>query len=626
MFNPRMALLVLIPLFFAGTAIAADAPASAPQPQAAIAPQPQAAIAMHGEPKYKAGFDHLDYVNPDAPKGGEIHLATGGTFDTLNPFVLKGVAAPEIGMTFQTLMAGTDDEAFSRYGLIAESMEMPEDRSWVVFNLRKEAKFNDGTPITADDVVWTFDTLTGEKGHPHYRAYYANVKEAKAESPSRVKFTFNMANNRELPLIVGELPVLSKHYWDGKTFDASTLEAPLGSGPYRVKTVEQGHRIVYERVKDWWAKDLPINKGMYNFDTIVVDVYRDETVLFQAFFSGEYDFRAENVAKNWAAEYDKKPVQDGLIKKEELKHSLPAGMQAFAYNIRRPQLQDPRVREALGYAFDFEWSVKQFAYGLYKRSHSYFENSELASSGLPTGRELEILQEYKGKIPDEVFTKEFTVPKTDGSGNGIRENLGKAKELLNAAGWRIGSSGALEKDGQPFKFEILIDSPAFERWILPFIGNLKKLGINATLRNVDSAQYQHRLEEFDFDMTVRTFGQSLSPGNEQRDYWGTDKADVKGSHNIIGVKNPVLDDLVTKLISAKDREELIAICHAMDRVLLWNYYVIPQWYHDVWWIAYWDKFGHPEISPKYGLGAPETWWYDPQKAAKIAEKAPAKKQ
>ncbi|TAL32475.1 MAG: ABC transporter substrate-binding protein [Alphaproteobacteria bacterium] len=582
-------------------------------------PQPMHAVAMHGAPKYGPDFKHVDYVNPDAPKGGEMRLATSGTFDTLNPFVLKGVAAPGIGMTVQTLTTGTDDEAFTRYGLIAETIEMPEDRSWVAFNLRKEARFNDGTPITADDVVWTFNALMA-KGHPHYRAYYANVKEAKAESPSRVKFTFNMAGNRELPLIVGEMPVLSRHYWEGKNFESTTLEAPLGSGPYRVKSIEPGRRVTYERVKDWWAENLPIMKGQNNFDAIIFDVYRDETVLLQALFSGNYDFRAENIAKSWAVEYDQKPVKEGLIKKEEIKHSLPAGMQAFAYNIRRPLFQDPKVRQALGYAFDFEWSNKQFAYGAYHRTKSYFENSELASSGMPQGRELEILEQYRGKVPDEVFTSEFRVPQTDGSGAGVRENLGKAKELLNAAGWRLGAKGLLEKDGQEFKFEILTNSENFERWINPFISNLKKLGIQANLRNVEAAQYQNRIENFDFDMTVHTFGQSLSPGNEQRDFWGSDKADVKGSRNIIGIKSPVLDDLVGRLVSAKDREALIALCHAIDRVLLWNYYVIPQFYHDKWRVAYWDKFGHPETTPKYGLGVPDTWWYDKEKADKIAEK------
>jgi microcin C transport system substrate-binding protein len=612
MYKLRLAIVVIALFLGAGAALSDEAP------------KPMPAVAMHGEPKYSPDFKHVDYVNPDAPKGGEMHLAAFGTFDNLNPFVLKGVAAPGIGMTFQTLTSATGDEAFTRYGLIAETMEIPEDRSWVVFNLRKEAKWNDGKPITAEDVVWTFDALMA-KGHPRYKSYYTFVKKAEAESPARVKFTFSMAGNRELPLIMGELPVLPKHYWDGKKFDSSTLEVPLGSGPYRVKSVEQGRRVTYERVKDWWAKDLPITKGMYNFDTIVIDVYRDETVLLQALFSGNYDLRQENIAKAWAVEYDQKPVKEGLIKKEEIKHSLPAGMQSFAYNIRRPLFQDPKVREALGYAFDFEWSNKQFAYGSYKRTHSYFDNSELASSGLPSGRELEILEQYRGKIPDAVFTAEFKVPETDGSGAGVRENLGKAKQLLNAAGWRLGPSGLLEKDGQPFQFEFLTGSEAFERWILPFIANLKKLGIAAKLRNVDTAQYQHRLEDFDFDMTIGSFGQSLSPGNEQLNYWGSSKADEKGSHNLIGIKDPVVDDLITKIVSAKDREELVAICRALDRVLLWGYYVIPNWYLDKWRVAYWDKFGRPEIVAKYDLGEVETWWYDKEKADKLAGKVASDK-
>ncbi|MEZ0223794.1 MAG: extracellular solute-binding protein [Alphaproteobacteria bacterium] len=610
---PRLALIIGL-LLISGAAVAADE-----------APNPMPGIAMHGKPKYGPDFKHLDYVNPDAPKGGEMRLAALGTFDNLNPFVLKGVEAPGIMMTFQTLTAGTGDEALTRYGMIAESIEMPEDRSWVAFNLRKEAKWNDGKPITADDVVWTFDTLMA-KGHPQYRSYYTFVKKAEAESPARVKFTFSMAGNRELPLIMGELPVLPKHYWEGKKFDSTTLEFPLGSGPYRVKSIDPGRRVTYERVKDWWAKDLPINKGRYNFDTVVIDEYRDETVLLHALFSGNYDLRRENVAKSWAVEYNQKPVNEGLIQKEEIKNSLPVGMQGFVYNTRRVLFQDPKVRQALGYAFDFEWSNKQVAYGAYKRTHSYFENSELASSGLPSGRELEILEPYRGKVPEEVFTSEFKVPETDGSGNGVRENLGKAKELLNAAGWRLGTSGMLEKDGQPFQFEILSYTETFERWILPFIANLKKLGIAAKFRKVDAAQYQHRVEDFDFDMTLSSFGQSLSPGNEQLNFWGSSKADVKGSHNIIGIKSPVVDDLITKLVSAKDREELIATCHALDRVLLWGYYVIPNWYIDKWRVAYWNKFGRPAIVSKYDLGELDTWWYDKEKADKIAEKvAPDKK-
>jgi microcin C transport system substrate-binding protein len=385
---------------------------------------PLPGIAMHGTPKYAADFKNLEYVNPDAPKGGGLHLAAEGTFDSLNPYVIKGVPAPGIGMVYQTLMASTEDEAFSEYGLLAATTEMPEDRSWVVFNLRPEARWNDGKPVTAEDVVWSFNTLM-DKGHPFYKAYYANVKSAVAESPTRVKFTFNMAGNRELPLIMGQMPVLPQHFWEGKDFAKSTLEMPLGSGPYRVKSFDAGRRITYERVKDWWAKDLPIVKGQYNFDTIIYDLYRDETVLLQAFFSGNYDFRQENVAKSWNAEYDQPPVRQGLIKKEEIHHSIPAGMQSFAFNIRRPMFQDARVRQALGYAFDFEWSNKQFAYSTYKRTQSYFANSELASSGLPTGRELEILQKFKGQVPDDLFTKEFTLPKTSGSGQDMRQNLAR---------------------------------------------------------------------------------------------------------------------------------------------------------------------------------------------------------
>ena len=577
---------------------------------------PLSGVAMHGTPKYAADFKNLDYVNPNALKGGEIRLAVSGTFDSLNPYIIKGIAAPGVTMVYQTLMANTEDEAFSEYGLLAETIEMPKDRSWVVFNLRQQARWNDGLPVTAEDIVWSFNTLMTE-GHPFYRAYYANVKSVVAESPYRVKFTFNMAGNRELPLIMGQMPILPKHYWEGKDFAKSTVEIPLGSGAYKVKSVESGRRIIYKRVVDWWAKDLPIVKGMYNFDTIVYDVYRDETVLLQAFFSGDYDFRHENVAKSWNAGYDQPPVRDGLIKKEEVSHGLPAGMQSFAYNLRRPMFQDARVRQALGYAFDFEWSNKQFAFGKYKRTQSFFANSDLASSGLPIGREMEILQKFKGRIPDEVLTKEFSVPKTSGSGQDVRKNLGTARKMLEDAGWLIGKSGMLEKNGQPFKFEILVDSDMFGRWINPMISNLKKLGIAANLRVVDATQYQNRINTFDFDMTVANFGQSLSPGNEQRDFWSSAKADVNGSRNIIGIKNPVVDELIDMIVSAPDRDELVARTRALDRVLLWNYYVIPQWYLDYFRLAWWDKFGRPVISPKYGLGVVETWWYDAEKVAKI---------
>lgn len=595
------------------------------RPALAEAPVPLHGIAMHGAPKYAADFQHLDYVNPLAPKGGEMRLATQGTFDSLNPYIIKGSPAPGMGMVYQTLLASTEDEAFSEYGLIAESIEMPEDRSWVAFNLRPSARWYDGKPITADDVVFTFNTLM-EKGHPFYKAYYANVSSAVAESPARVKFSFNMAGNRELPLIMGQMPVLPKHFWEGKDFSKSTMDFPLGSGPYKVKEIDPGRRIIFERVSDWWAADLPIMRGQYNFDTVVYDVYRDETVLLQALFSGNYDFRQENIAKAWAAEYSHPPVRAGLIVKAEVPHELPSGMQAFVFNTRRLMFADRRVREALNYAFDFEWSNKQFAYGTYKRTQSYFANSELASSGLPTGRELEILEPFRAELPAEVFEKEFTLPKTSGSGQDMRAHISTAKKLLEKAGWEIGEKGLLEKDGQVFSFEILTNSDTYERWVNPMIANLRKIGIEAKLRVVDSAQYQNRMDNFDFDMTISVFGQSLSPGNEQRDFWHSTKADVKGSRNLIGIQNSVVDALIDQIIAAPDRAELIARTRALDRVLLWNHYVIPQWHLNYHRIAYWDKFGKPAVTPKYGLGVVDTWWYDAEKAAKIAEKVKPKPQ
>jgi len=576
-------------------------------------------LAMHGKPKYVDGFANFAYVNPDAPKGGELKMAEIGTFDNLNPYIIKGTSAPGVGIIFQTLMVKSEDEAFSEYGLIAKTVEVADDRSEVTFNLRKNAKWNDGKPLTAEDVVFSFNILM-EKGHPFYRSYYAHVKEVKAENQYRVKFTFDMKGNMELPLIMGELPILPKHYWEGKEFDKTTLEPPLGSGPYRIKEVEAGRKIVYERVKDWWADDLAVNKGRYNFDTIVYEMYRDESVILQGLFAGNYDIRNENIAKAWEVEYNVPAVKDGLIKKEHIKHKLTSGMQAFVFNARRALFQDKKVREALNYAFDFEWSNKQFAYGNYKRTNSYFVNSELAASGVPQGKELEILSQFEDQLPSELFMQEFKLPQTSGSGTDTRSMLAKAMNLLHEAGWKLGESGLLEKDGLQFKFEILVYSPIFDRWINPMIANLKKLGIEATLRIVDTTQYQKRMENFDFDIIIHTFLQSLSPGNEQRDYWSSDKADIIGSRNVIGIKNPVVDKLIPLLVSAPSREDLIAATRALDRVLLWNYYVIPNWYIDYYRVACWDKFGKPEISPEYGLAIVDTWWYDQAKADNIANK------
>lgn len=601
-----------------GAARAEDAVAARAEDVAAVTPVH--GVAMHGDPKYGPDFTHFEYVNPDAPKGGTMRLAAEGTFDSLNGFIVKGVSAPGIGNLYQTLLTKSDDEAFTEYGQIAETVEMPEDRSWVVFNLRKEAKWNDGKPLTADDVVWTFNTLVKD-GAPFYHAYYATVKDVVAENAHRVKFTFSETGNRELPLILGEMVVLPRHYYEKHDFAATTLEPPLGSGPYRIKSVDAGSKIVYERVKDWWAKDLPVNKGQYNFDTLIYDMYRDPLVQLQALFAGAYDFRAENIAKSWALEYkDKVPVKEGWIKKVEIDHDLPVGMQGFVFNTRREIFKDPRVRRALNYAFDFEWSNRQLAFGAYQRTNSYFENSELAATGLPKGREAEILETYRGKVPDELFYKQYENPKTSGSGNDIRENLGNARDLLEQAGWRIGAGKVLVKGMTPFKFEILLYNDTFMRWVAPFVANLKKLGILATVRVVDTAQYQNRVDDFDFDMVIGSFGQSLSPGNEQRDYWGSDKADVKGSRNLMGVKDPVVDDLIKKVIFAKDREDLIAATKALDRVLLWSFYLIPNWHISYFRLAYWDKFGRPDVTPRYGLGIPDTWWYDDAKAAAVEAK------
>jgi microcin C transport system substrate-binding protein len=581
----------------------------------ALAQSSQNGIALHGSPKYATDFTHFDYVNPDAPKGGDLRLSAIGTFDSLNPYILKGVPAADAGMVFETLMQNSLDEPFSQYGWVAESVTVAPDRSWVSYKVRPEARFHDGQPITPEDIIFSFETLR-DKGHPFYHSYYKDVVKAEKTGPHEVKFTFRGAGNTELPLIMGQLPVLAKHFWQGKDFAATTLDPIIGSGPYKIESVTPGRTITYKRVADWWGKDLPVNKGRYNFDTIRYDYYRDATVDLEAFFAGRYDFRLENIAKEWATAYTTDAVKKGLIVKQEIKNELPSGMQGFVFNTRRELFKDRRVREALSYAFDFEWTNKTVAYGAYKRTTSYFENSELAAHGLPSPEELKILEPYRGKIPDEVFTAEFKPPVTDGSGDD-RENLLKASELLREAGWTLKDGKLVNAKGEPFKFEIVNESPVFERWVQPFLRNLERLGIQADFRIVDTAQYQNLIDNFDFDMIIHVFPQSLSPGNEQRDFWSSSRAGQKGSRNLIGVRNPVVDDLVDKLIHAPDRATLITVCRALDRVLSWNYYVIPHWYIGAWRVAYWDMFGQPKIMPKYGLAFEDSWWIDPAKMKRI---------
>ncbi|MGE5505981.1 MAG: extracellular solute-binding protein [Actinomycetota bacterium] len=576
---------------------------------------PQHGIAMHGAPKYPAGFDHFDYVVPDAPKGGEIRLAALNTFDNLNPFIVKGVEAAGAGLPFETLMVPAADEPFSMYGLLAETVDVPPDRSAVTFTLRREARWHDGKPVTPEDVIFSLETLK-TKGEPNYRFYYAAVAKAEKVGERGVKFTFKPGDNRELPLIIGEMPVLPRHYWQGKAFEETTLVPPLGSGPYRIASFEPGRYVVYERVKDYWGAGLPVRKGQYNFDRIRYDYYRDSTVALEALKAGEYDFREENEAKKWATAYDDWPaLANGLARKDRLDNSVPAGMQAFAYNIRRPLFTDAKVRQALAYAFDFEWSNKNLFYGQYKRCNSYFSNSDLAAAGLPDGRELAVLTPLKDQLPAEVFTTEYKAPATDGSGD-VRPNLRIAMKLLEQAGWTV-DKGKLVKDGRPFSFEILLVSPAFERVVLPFVRNLARLGIEVSVRTVDASQYQNRVRAFDFDMIVMSWGESLSPGNEQAMYWTSEAADHQGSRNVVGIKNPAVDVLVDKVIAATTREDLVARTRALDRALLWNHYVIPQWYLGADRLAYWDKFGRPPVVPMRGFQL-FSWWIDPKKDAALA--------
>ncbi|MFZ3204495.1 MAG: extracellular solute-binding protein [Pseudomonas sp.] len=579
------------------------------------------ALTLYDEPaKYPANYQHFDYVNPDAPKGGTFRQAGFGGFDSLNPFINKGVAADDIGMIYDTLTRHGLDEPFSEYGLLAEKIEKAPDNSWVRFYLRPEARFNDGQAVTAEDVKFTFETLMTH-GAPTYRAYYADVERVEVEGPRRVRFIFKHAGNRELPLILGQLPVLPKHWWAERDFSKGNLEIPLGSGPYKVAEVKAGRSIRYERVKDWWGKDLPVNRGFYNFDTMQLDYYRDNTVALEALKAGQFDYWLETSAKNWATAYDSPAVANGQLIKEEIDNQNPTGMQGFVFNTRRPLFQDKRVREALGLLFDFEWTNRQLFNGAYTRTRSYFDNSELASSGLPETDELKLLEPLRDKIPPAVFTDEFRVPVTDGSGI-IREQQRRAYQLLQEAGWRIEGDQMLDAEGKPVSFEFLLAQTEFERVLLPFKRNMADLGMELVIRRVDVSQYINRLRSRDFDLIVGGFGQSNSPGNEQREYWHSSSADNPGSRNFIGLKDPAIDQLVEGLINANSRQSLVAHTRALDRVLLWGHYVIPNWHIKTWRVAYWNRFEHPKVTPKYDIGL-NTWWARPQQEPATTDNAAA---
>ena len=593
---------------------------------AAASTGPSYALSLYGDVKYPKGFEHFDYVNPEAPKGGAVRYADIGTFDNLNPFILKGVSFVRYansfmgsGALFDSLMAGSADEPSTAYGLIARSVELAADRMAVTFTLDERARFHNGTAITADDVVWTYQTLVS-KGHPSYRVLLADVAKVEKVGPRQVRYSFKNNTNRQMPLLVAGLPVLPAKWWQGREFDKPTLDPLLGCGAYRMAHVEPGRSIVWERVKDYWAQDLPTARGTANFDRIQVDYYRDMTVLFQAFKAGLVDVREDLTAADWATGYDFPAFKQGLVVKKEVHHSVPQGMQSFVYNTRRPLFKDPRVRRALGYAFDFNWYNKTFLYDYYKRSRSYFENSELAARGLPQGAELKLLETYRGRIPDSVFTQVYDPP-TYNDAKDLREGLRQAVGLLKEAGWAP-KGGALvhTESGQPFAFEFLNDDPRLERLILPWLKNLERLGIRGSLRSVDSATYANRTRDFDFDMTALRYGASLTPGTELRDFYSSAAADIPGTSNVSGIKNPAVDELIELIINTDTRPDLVTRVRALDRVLLHGYYGIPNYYSDSYHVAYWNKFGQPAVHAKYvsmPAGDVPTWWIDPEKAQQL---------
>ena len=578
-------------------------------------------LALHGDLKYGPEFTHVDYVQPLAPKGGELRIGRKGTFDTLNPFILKGVGAPYTGsLLYDSLLEFTHDEPFSGYGRLAETIEVPADNSWVLFTLRPEARWHDGKPVLPEDVIFSIEILMA-KGHPAYRNYYAAIDTVVQVGERGVRFDFDGDVNREMPLIAGQFRILPKHYWQERDFEATTLEPPLGSGPYRVAALEPGRYITFERVPDYWGRDLPVNRGRFNFDRFHLDFYRDETVLIEALKAGELDVRQETSIKDWATSYQIPAFEDGRLVKEEYPHQRPTGMKAFWFNTRRSKFADRRVRQALAYAFDFEWTNATMFYGMHSRTSSFFSNSDLASTGLPTGLELEILEQYRGQVPEEVFTTPYEPPSTAGSGS-IRDNLRTAKELLRSAGWIIeGNALKNAATGEGLSIEFLLDNPASERYVTPMIGNLERLGVAATARTVDRSQFQLRVQEFDYDVIVNNRRQSQSPGNEQTNYWHSSVVDDPGSGNLSGIADPVVDELIARIIAAPNRGDLVAATRALDRLLLWHHLVIPHWHSKSLRTVRWDKFGQPDATAPF---LPNhffvyTWWHDAERAARLKE-------
>ncbi len=612
-------------------AAATGLPLASPARAEAITGEPvwRHALSLFGNVKYPADFARFDYVNPDAPKGGVARQIMIGTFDNFNPTVagVKGSIASAVGLIYESLTTPSEDEVSTEYGALAESVSHPEDFSSVTYRLRPQAKWHDGEPVTPEDVIFSLDSF--KKYHPQYSAYYRHVVKAEKAGERDVKFTFDAPGNRELPQIVGQLTVLPKHWWEGtdgegrkRDISATTLEKPLGSGAYRIKEFVPGRSIALERAKDYWGRDLNINIGRHNFDELRYEYFRDSTVALEAFKGDQVDWRTENSAKNWATYYDFPAVTEKRVLKEEFPNRSSGIMQAFALNIRREKFSDPRVRRALNFAFDFEEMNKQIFFDQYKRISSYFDGTELASSGLPQGRELEILETVRAQVPAEVFTTAYTNP-VGGNPEAVRENLREALRLLKEAGYEVRDRKLVDvKTGTQFALELLVDDPSFERVMLFFKPSLERLGIAVSVRIIDPTQYENRLRSWDFDVVTSSWPELLSPGNEQREYWGSQSADASGSRNIIGIKNPAIDKLIDRVIFTKDRDDLVAATKALDRVLLWNHYVVPQWNYPKVRTARWDRFGRPSELPKYGLsGFPALWWFDPDRAARIGKRS-----
>lgn len=582
-------------------------------------------LSAFGELKYPADFHHFGYVEPDAPKGGTLSLITNiakTTFDSLNDFILAGEAPQGIdnyeprSLVYDSLMTRAWDEPDAVYGLVAESAEVAADRSWVTFKMRPEARWHDGTPITAHDVVFTFHVLK-EKGDPRYAINLRDVEEAKALGRNIVRFSFNPNGTlRDLPMRVALLPILSKAYFEANPFEEPSLEPPMTSGPYRFGKISPGRAITYDRVADYWGKDLPVNRGRHNFDHVRFEYFRDRSIGMEAFLAGAYDLREEFTSKTWATKYRGPAVEASWIVRDTIPDNRPSGAQAFFFNLRRSIFQDARVRRALDLAFDYEWTNRAIFYGAYKRTSSMFENSELAAEGAPSEAELEMLEPLRDQVPAKVFGEPYKPPLSDGSGTN-RDNLRRAAGLLREAGWRVRDGVLTSAEGEAFEIEILSFEPGFNRVFLPYIDNLKRLGIRAEIRMVDSAQYQRRVEEFDFDITTRRLSMPLTPGIEQRNYWSSMAADINGGLNIGGIKNPAIDALIEAIIEARDRPSIVVAARALDRVIMHNHYVIPQWNKGSHTLAWWDKFGRPAMKPRYARGIVDLWWYDAEKAAAI---------